>query len=162
MPQSRQHATNGPLLATMERMVTEPQCEVPHENSVIPRVLSYPTSSDDGSQSPVFALQRGEEHNGWLSVHPRSGSGQANSACNLSRCAWMSFCIVIGRVEIQVDPHAVVLSHANKNRTFLNSKYPSIHAGGSMSSCEISSICCCGNLSATPSGLGPWSLLSDA
>ena len=142
MPQSRQHATNGPCLAIWERMETEPQIELPHENSTCPSVSS-PTSSCDGSQSPVFALQRGEEHNGWLSVHPRSGSGQTSSAFNLSRCASMSLCIVIGRVELQVDPHAVVLPHANKDRTVLHSKCPSIHAGGSLSSCEISSICCC-------------------
>ena len=56
----------------------------------------------------------------------------------------MSLCIVIGRIEIQVDPHAVVLPHANnKDRKLLNSKCPSIHAGGSMSSCDISYICCC-------------------
>ena len=116
MPQSRQHATNGPCLAIWERMEKEPQTELPHENSTCPSV-SYPTSSFDGSQSPVFALQRGEEHNGWLSVHPRSGSGQTSSAFNLKRCASRSFCIAIGRVELQVDPHAVVLPHANKDRT---------------------------------------------
>ena len=70
MPQSRQHATNGPFpLATMERMETEPKRDVPHENSTCPSASS--SSSLDGSQSPVFALQRGEEHNGWPSVPPR-------------------------------------------------------------------------------------------
>ena len=39
--------------------------------------------------------------------------------------------------------NAVVLPHANKGRTVLHSKCPSIHAGGSLSSCEISFICCC-------------------
>ena len=80
MPQSRQHATNGPFFFSIwERMVLEPHIDSPHANSMFPRV-SRPTSSLDGSQSPVFALQRGEEHNGWLSVHPRSGSGQASRA----------------------------------------------------------------------------------
>ena len=65
MPQSRQHATNGPCLAIWERMETEPQIELPHENSTCPSV-SYPTSSFDGSQSPIFALQTGEELKGWL------------------------------------------------------------------------------------------------
>ena len=56
--------------------------------------------------------------------------------------AWMSLCLVLGRVELQVDPHAVVLPHANKGRTVLHSRH-AIHAGGSLSNCEISSICCC-------------------
>ena len=141
MPQSRQHATSGPCLGISERMETEPQIELPHENSICPS-LSFPTSSGDGSQSPVFALQTGEEHNGWLSVHPRLGSGQTRRACNLNRCASMRLCIVFGRAELQVDPHAVVLPHANKDSTVLQSSH-SIHAGGSLSSCEISSICCC-------------------
>ena len=79
MPQSRQHATNGPCLAIWERMETEPQIELPHENSTCPSLFTT-SSCDDGSQSPVFALQKGEEHNGWLSVHPRSGSGQDSRA----------------------------------------------------------------------------------
>ena len=56
--------------------------------------------------------------------------------------AWMSLCLVLGRVELQVDPHAVVLPHANKGRSVLHSSH-SRHAGGSLSNCEISSICCC-------------------
>ena len=48
----------------------------------------------------------------------------------------------LGRVELQDDPHAVVLPHANKDRTVLQSRH-AIHAGGSLSNCEISSICCC-------------------
>ena len=145
MPQSRHHATNGPCLAIWERMEKEPHLEPPHENSTCSSVSS-PTSSCDGNQSPVFALQKGEEHNGWLSVHPRLGSGQISRACNLNRCASMSLCIVIGRVELQVDPHAVVLPHANKDSTVLQSSH-SIHAGGTLSSCEIFSICCCVNIS---------------
>ena len=35
----------------------------------------------------------------------------------------MSLCLVLGRVELQVDPHAVVLPHANKGRTVLHSRH---------------------------------------
>ena len=42
--------------------------------------------------------------------------------------------------------NAVVLPHANKDSTVLQSSH-SIHAGGSLSSCEIFSICCCVNIS---------------
>ena len=38
--------------------------------------------------------------------------------------------------------NAVVLPHANKDSRDLQSSYL-IHAGGSLSSCEVSSICCC-------------------
>ena len=38
--------------------------------------------------------------------------------------------------------NAVILPHANKDSRDLQSSY-SIHAGGSLSSCEIFSICCC-------------------
>ena len=42
--------------------------------------------------------------------------------------------------------NAVVLPHANKDNTVLQSNH-SIHAGGSLPSCEIFAICCCVNIS---------------